>query len=172
MLEQKELKRVVHYDPMTGVFTRKVTLSDGYPKGTETGCVIGTGYLSIMIHKKSYLAHRLAYLYMTGAFPEHQIDHHDHDRTNNKWGNITAATNQENQRNAGLRSDNKSGVPGVWWNKSAGKWQVYINPGKQQEHHGLYPDFFEAVCKRKSLESKYGFHINHGKPVAAHNRST
>lgn len=31
-----------------------------------------------------------------------------------------------------------------------------------KKYIGIYRDFFEACCKRKSLESKHNFHENHG----------
>jgi hypothetical protein len=74
MITQEELKRVLHYDPDTGVFTRRVTLSSK----AKAGDIVGTnmrGYLQVCIHGKQYRLHRLAWLYVYGVFPEHETDH-------------------------------------------------------------------------------------------------
>jgi hypothetical protein len=58
--------------------------------------------------------HRLAWLYMTGSLPTHQIDHIDGDRKNNRWTNlrdVTTSVNQQNRRTP--RSDNSCGLIGV-----------------------------------------------------------
>lgn len=78
-LTQHRLKELLHYEPETGVFTWKVDSRDG-GRGHRSGDTAGTlaqGYTVIRVGKVVYKAHRLAWLYVHGSFPEHEIDHVD-----------------------------------------------------------------------------------------------
>src|SRR5579863_2482235 len=100
MLTQERLKELLHYDPDTGLFTRLVTVAAfGAQKGKIAGNVDKKfGYCLIRIDGRGYLAHRLAFLYMTDSIPE-EVDHRDLNRSNNKWINLRAARHVDNMRN-------------------------------------------------------------------------
>jgi hypothetical protein len=85
-----------------------------------------------------YMAHRLAWLYMTGVMPTLQIDHEDRVRNHNWWSNLREATNSQNQFNASMRVDNTSGYKGVSQCKKTGKWRAYIQNEKRWKHIGLF----------------------------------
>lgn len=88
-LTRKELKKLIKYKPRTGKITWKVNRS-GIKIGDEAGYICNsTKYRKIQINKKLYYAHRLAWLYMKGYFPDCQIDHKDRNRTNNKWTSLS-----------------------------------------------------------------------------------
>jgi len=162
MLTQSELKELLNYNPETGVFTwvKKIrTVSAGDIAG---GIMGDQKYVRISINGKKYLGHRLAWLYMTGEWPKHQVDHINHVRSDNRWINLREATNQENQKNASKRKDNKSGLTGVHWVKKECKWIAIIQVNKKPKCLGLHEDKFEAFCARLSANNKYGFHANHG----------
>ena len=55
-----------------------------------------TGHIRICIMRVKYLAHRLAWLYVTGSWPSQDIDHIDGDPTNNRFANLREVTHQEN----------------------------------------------------------------------------
>jgi len=163
MITQKELKSLLGYNYETGVFTWMISPSRGVKTGDIAGCLRESdGYIIIRISGKSYYAHRLAWVYMTGEWPEYQIDHDDHIRHNNKWDNLNAATSQENGKNKSKNRRNKSGVTGVNWFKGSEKWIAQIQTDSKKEYLGLFEDKFEAICKRKSAELDHGFHRNHG----------
>lgn len=156
MLTQKELKELLHYDPDTGLLTR--IKQNSIAGGREPN-----GYIRISVQGRRYLAHRLAWLYMTGEWPKEFIDHDDRIRDNNKWDNLFEATNQENQRNQSLRRDNTSGVTGVVFHKDRGKWSARIRITGKYLTLGYFIDKFEAICTRMSANNKYNFHKNHGR---------
>ena len=151
-LTQKKLKQILNYDPLTGVFTRKVTLCNRAIAGSVAGSLDKDGYTQIGISGKHYHAHRLAWLYVYGYFPEHDIDHIDRDKSNNKIDNLRHATRQCNIRNTGLRCTNTSGIKGACWDKQQDKWRAQITVNNKQHHLGYFTDFTEAVCTRLAAE--------------------
>ena len=161
MLTQKKLKEMLHYEPNTGIFTWLK------PKqGRRKNGVIGhkcNGYVYITISRKIYLAHRLAWFYVYGAWPENQLDHEKHARDDNRIRKLSEATHQENQKNRSLNKNNKSGICGVSWHKQTKKWRASISVDKNVINLGFFVDKFEAICSRLSANNKYGFHANHGK---------
>ena len=160
ILAQKEIKEILDYNPDTGEFRWLISPSTNVSIGDIAGCN-KRGYISIRRNRKTYYAHRLAWVIMTGEWPEHQIDHINHNPSDNRWCNLREATNQENHKNQSLRKDSKSGVCGVIWRKKTQKWSAQIKIHKQI-HLGVFTDKFEAICARKSAENKFGYHSNHG----------
>jgi hypothetical protein len=113
MITQERLKELVHYNPITGIFTRKICKPrSSVPAGNSTGS-LAKGYILLKLDGKSYRAHRLAWLYMTGEYPQLSIDHIDGATSNNKWDNLRLATNSQNQCNKGLTISNTSGIKGL-----------------------------------------------------------
>lgn len=158
MLTQTYLKELLDYNLITGIFTWKVKPS----KIVNIGDIAGTkhlGYTRILIKRKAYLAHRLAVLYITGYFPLKDVDHINHNRSDNHWINLRNATKQLNQQNSSKRIDNSSGICGVAWHKKTTKWQANI----KQKYLGTFIEKWDAICARKSAEYKHNFHINHGR---------
>jgi len=103
MLTADRLKEVIHYDPDTGVFTR-----DGEVAG---GLNCERGYWCITIDYVSYLAHRLAVLYMTGEMPKFGVSHRNYNRADNRWSNLRSATKRQTAHNR--KASNKLGIKGV-----------------------------------------------------------
>ena len=116
----------------------------------------------VKLDEKVYAAHRLAWLYMTGAWPTAQIDHVDQDSLNNRWKNLREVSCSENQKNRPIPRNNTSGVVGVVWYKRKSKWNAQIAVAGRYINGGLFTFFDDAVAKRKELEKKYSFHPNHG----------
>ena len=172
-LTQAHLKECLDYDPLTGTFIWKYRPSCSKQRNTrftgkEAGCTYkmkrkdGYARRSIVVDHFTYTASRLAWLYMTGSWPNDQIDHINHDSADNRFANLREVDSTENNKNRSKRRDNKSGVTGVNWRASNGNWRVYISIGGKQIHGGYFTSFEEAVARRKELEAQYNFHANHG----------
>ena len=98
MIDQAKLKEAVVYDPETGLFT----WAKNVPRHAKAGDAAGGKrhrYWRISIGNKLYSGHQLAWLYMTGVWPDHMIDHRDGDGCNNRWANLRAATPGQNTMN-------------------------------------------------------------------------
>lgn len=164
-LTEERLKELFTYDPETGHFVRKIKVA----ARTRVGEVAGSsheGYIRMTVDRKSYQAHRLAYLYMTGSFPTGIVDHIDHDKSNNRWENLRIVSHQENCKNFSLNQNNTSGQTGVYWHKRDKKWIAFIYVDGIKKHIGSFKDKDDAIKAREKANINYGFHKNHGKEVA------
>ncbi len=127
---------------------------------------LSLGYVFISIFDRHIRAHRLIWLMQTGSWPDGEIDHIDHCRTNNRWSNLRSVMTAENNRNRSLGSNNTSGVFGVSWQKNRGRWHAKIKVDGKTIHLGRFEDFASAAAARKAAETEYGFHKNHGRSAA------
>ena len=163
MIKQSELKEILDYNPKTGIFTRLININGGTRVGDIAGHLNPRGYIQISVKGKSYRAHRLAWLYVYGVWPKDQVDHINHNFSDNRIDNLREVNTQENGKNRSLNKNNLSGIHGVLWMERDGKWWSRIVVSGKTLHLGSFNDFFEACCIRKSADNKYGFHANHGK---------
>ena len=165
-LTQARLKEVLDYNPETGVFRWRITVNRNKAHaGTVAGWIRSNGYLMISIDKKEYRAHRLAWLYIYGKWPENQIDHENQIRSCNAIKNLRDVTNAINCKNQRITKRNTSGITGVCWDKSRNKWLASIVVNYKQINLGRFEKIKDATRARKAAERKYGFHPNHGKTL-------
>ena len=151
----EKLRELLHYDHATGIFTRRVSVASNARAGDVAGSPNGDGYLYICIYSRLHRAHRLAWLYVYGTWPEDQLDHINRNRSDNRISNLRAVTNKQNMQNAGKRRDNTSGYQGVSWHKHGSKWQVGIVHNQKRMHLGLFDDLEAAIAARKAAEKLY-----------------
>lgn len=124
MLSASELKRLLRYEPNTGDFYWLADTGKRRFTGKKAGSLGLRGYICICIKYRHYPAHRLAWFYMTGKWPSHDIDHRNRIRTDNRFCNLREATREDNIRNAQLSAANKSGFKGVSFCRSTKRWRV------------------------------------------------
>ena len=171
------LKRILRYDPETGLFTYIVNRGRLRKVGDVAGNIskksnhVGGGYRVIPIRAKNlrrdYATSRLAWFYVYGTWPTHQIDHINGMKYDNRAENLRAVSLMENNRNVALPKNNASGIMGVRWNKLTKKWQAQIGSAGKSIHLGSFADLAEATAVRKAAELAYGFHANHGRAAPA-----
>lgn len=158
MITQSELKSLIRYDPLTGVFTNNMSRSGQVSIGSEIGYYNKKGYLRIILQGVDYPAQRLAWLYMTGVYPEKEslnVDHIDTDRANYKWDNLRLSDYSQNGFNQSKRSDNTSGYKGVSWKKSHNKWYARIQVYGKTKSLGYFDTPEEAHEAYKQAAIKY-----------------
>jgi len=161
-MTQAELKEALTYDELTGIFTWNKYMGGNSKAGKIAGYKKQDGYVAIKVNGTRYFAHRLAWLYMTGTYPE-LIDHEDHDTSNNIFLNLKDVSHKTNMKNASMSKNNKSGYTGVGFDKRSKKWTAYIKIDGKSIYLGSFEDISDAISARKTAEHKHGFHINHGK---------
>ena len=126
---QAELRTWFNYDPATGLLTRLVSVGRrraGSRPGSLRIMRQPSGniykYRSIVVRGVDYREHRLIWLYMTGEWPELEIDHINGDSIDNRWCNLRQATSQQNKHNTGLPRSNTSGAKGIYWCPKRQRW--------------------------------------------------
>lgn len=145
---QTEVKALFSYDPETGVIYRRGGV--GSPKPDPTG------YVRFKVRGRMYLGHRLAWLWMTGAWPSAQIDHRNGVRDDNRWSNLREATNAENHQNWRRCTRNTSGYTGVSFCKCNNNWRAVIRVKRVIHRLGRFatPELAYAAY----LEAKANLH--------------
>lgn len=144
MLTRERLRDAFRYDEGTGHFYWKHPRSNAVRPGQIAGRLTNSGYRQIMLDGERHQGHRLVWLWHTGTFPPHELDHVNGDRDDNRIDNLRPATKSENQQNLeGAKRNNKSGFLGV--NRHlGGRWLAQITVDKKKHYLGLYPSPEEA----------------------------
>ena len=155
-LTYNRLHQLLDYNPATGNFIWKESRGN-VKKGDIAGTIDKHGYHVIRIDRKLYKAHRLAWLYIHGYFPEHDIDHRNRLKPVNKIENLREVSRVCNTRNSGNRKDNTSGVKGVAYVKNSNNWLVRITVMQKTYSLGNYDDYDDAVCARLAAEQCLGW---------------
>lgn len=110
-------------------------------------------------HYKNIMLHRQ----IMNAPKGMDVDHIDGDGLNNQKSNLRICTRSENNMNAKLRYNSKSGLKGVSWDTRTAKWRVTITLNGKTEDFGRYADINDALAKRIEAEKKY--FKNYARPI-------
>jgi len=178
-LTQQILHELLLYDPHTGELTwrrrrRKWFTSKGSQtrwnktyadrpaftnnsnQGRYQGSVLG----------RPYLAHRVIWFWMTGAWPQPETDHKNGNPADNRFCNLREVTHQENARNQVLPRRNTSGHIGISFRRRNGCYHAYIGINHRRLFLGEFPTLELAVAARKAAERELGFYPGHGRARA------
>lgn len=158
MLTQEQLKRLLHYNPETGVFTwlvKRGRQAAGYRAGTLNK---HWGYYYICIDRRLYRRNRLAWFYTYGEWPKYDVDHIDGVTTNDAISNLRDVTRSQNMQNRkGAQSNSRSGILGVHQYRN-GRWRAQIKgTGTPNQYLGEFDTPEEA--RAAYLEAKRSIHI-------------
>ena len=143
MVERKRLtaarlRKLLTYNPATGVFTRRISCASNARAGSIAGWISGAGRRTIRVDKRHYYAARLAWLYVHGRWPTHEIDHINRVRDDDRLCNLREATHSQNNANCTVKSHNASGFKGIYFKRATGKWGASIRYGKKSYYLGYY----------------------------------
>lgn len=152
-LTHENLRNTLNYDKETGLF-RWIVKRKGIEKSGIAGRITDQGYRVICIDYKQYRAHRLAWLYIYGEWPPHEIDHINGIRSDNRIENLRSATHKQNRRNSLMYASNKTGFKGVYFYKQKKKWVAQIKMDGTTKYLGIFSkpeDAYEAYCNAGKL---------------------
>lgn len=150
-----ELKYKYKYIKETGEF---INIRSKRKLNRGSGC----RYKEIKINGVSYYAHRLAWLYVYGEMPTSNIDHINGDGLDNRIKNLRLASQLENMKNKRRYKNNKTGVTGVYFEKTCNKYRARIGFGKNRIEIGLFESLNEAEGAVKKARASHGFLNRHG----------
>lgn len=140
-LDANLLRHLLHYDPLTGKWVWINPTARTVRCGDPAGTVRYDTRRQISIMGKVYLSSRLAYLYMTGRWPAHEIDHENRLKGDDRWDNLREATHSENMYNRDWceRSGDLRGIV-----KDGNQFRVMIG----NKYFGYYKTLEEAIAVR------------------------
>lgn len=141
ILSQEYLKSILHYNPQTGVFTW-LAGNNQVKAGGIAGHMPPTGYVVIGHQRQSHLAHRLAWLYMTGAYPKKPLDHRNGIRSDNRFENLREANQSQNMQNRHSAKTGKKGLLGAF--PCRNKWKAIIKSQGKYIYLGVFETNEEA----------------------------
>lgn len=136
--DREELLALLDYDPGTGMFTWKINRGGTAKQGSVAGNIQAAGYRYINFQRRLVGAHRLAWLYVHGAWPTGDIDHINRQRDDNRIANLRDTTRSQNMRNSIRKRTPSSPLQGVCWDRQHGKWLASITSHGKQIHLGRY----------------------------------
>lgn len=140
-IDAKTVRERLNYNPDTGVFIWKT----GNRAGLLAGSLTAKGYrLIVLTGREKYYAHRLAWLYVHGVWPDcEETDHVNGNRDDNRIANLRMATRSQNKANSRAHRDSRTGLKGATYNKLTGRYQAQIYHGRQF-HLGCFDTAAEA----------------------------
>jgi hypothetical protein len=161
-LTKEIVEQLLAYDPETGEFRWRVSRGS-VAAGSVAGYLRVDGYLRVAVFNRRYLAHRLAFLLMTGQWPPEQIDHKDGDPSNNRWENLRAATHSENMHNQKRAHRNNVAFGFLGVSPSVGNkknpWRAAIRLEGKLRHLGYFYTPEEAhaayIAAKRELHPAY-----------------
>jgi len=162
MITQQQLKELYHYDPLTGIWTRIKCMNSRHPVGQILSAVSVRGYPKVMINKKVYMLHRLAWLYVHNYIPD-VIDHDDRDKLNCKLENLKDSSMQKNSKNRKLPSNNTTGEMGICFDKSTNRYMLQVTKLNGKRINRRFNTIEEAVLARDKIYEEEEYHVSHGK---------
>jgi hypothetical protein len=140
MLTAKRLRQVLKYNPETGIFRWKTVIPGPVLPGDVAGALHGSMHRQIRVDGQIYQSGRLAWLYMKGRWPKHEINCINGNRSDIRWANLREITRAQGRSLCSPRS--KLGVKGVWGKQ--GSYVAQIRVSGQKKYLGTFDTLKEA----------------------------
>lgn len=157
------LRRILDYDPDSGIFRWKEKIS----RKVVVGKVAGTlnkvqNRFSIQINGKIYKSARLAFYMHHGVEPVGEVDHINMITTDNRACNLRDATHNQNGMNRGKQSNNTSGFKGVSYHSKRGEFIAYAKLNGKMHFAGWHKTAELAAIAAASMREKlHGEFVRH-----------
>lgn len=169
------LRQLLRYEPETGRLFWKPRTSDQFASGKHPAAHTcakwnsrhagkaaftadnGKGYLVGNVGGRSMLAHRVAFTIHTGSWPEHEVDHINGVRSDNRFSNLRGATSSENKMNRPVNATSSTGYKGVGFDKRSGTFTATIKRNGKKRHLGTFPTAEMARdCYLRAAATEFG----------------
>ena len=151
MITHAKLKELLTYDPETGLWVWKTN-------GKNAGWARKDGRKKIGINGKEYYASVLAWFYMTGEWPELDVDHENRIRGDDRWSNLRQLTRSHNLYNS-KRKRTKHDLPRGVHLHGKRRFKAIYQKNYKLVHIGSYDTPEEAS------EAFQTFMKEHGLPI-------
>lgn len=125
-----------------------------YAHAEALAAISAQGYRVGSILDGKYIAHRVVFALVHGAWPEAEVDHADGDRLNNRPGNLRGASRSQNQCNVGVMRSNRSGAKGVSWDRDRKMWRADIMLNYKRKHLGMFKTVEEGAEAYRAASAK------------------
>lgn len=147
----ERLRELLEYSPETGLFVWKKFTNGRVLVGSKAGCIVKKRYATICIDEKTYLAHRLAWLYVHGEWPKGWIDHINRDKRDNRIENLRDVTPSQSAWNRA--GDKGRSLPKGVYKKKYG-FESWIMRSGKNHYLGHFRTEAEAVAVRVAAASE------------------
>lgn len=161
VLTQELVQSLFIYDSVSGSLVNKVNKGRALA-GAISGTTHKNGTIYVRVLGKKEIAHRIIWLYVSGRLLT-EIDHVDHDRSNNAWDNLREVSHAQNMLNKPIYKNSKTKCSGVSIDKRCGKYRAYIQVNCKQKSLGYFDTLEQAVAVRSAALKEHKYHANHGK---------
>lgn len=149
------LELLYSYNPETGEFIHKTYRGGrGDGPGSAAGVIMSHGYVAMSIRGKQFTVHRLAWVWMTGKWPEKEIDHINGNRADNRWCNLREADRSQQSQNGKIRNTNKAGRLGVFYDKARDQYTASIER-RGRKWRKRFDTFELAIAARERAEKEW-----------------
>jgi HNH endonuclease len=138
-LTQERLLEILHYDPGSGEFRWRMQQGLERCVGEIAGSSMRSDYWCIHIDGRSYRAHQLAWLYMTGEWGRPLVAHRDGDPFNNRWRNLRLSNYSRCASPRRRRPNNRPRCAGIALDRRSGQWIANISQGERVYSLGRFP---------------------------------
>ncbi len=168
----EKLRELFDYNSVTGEFTHRPrplsmfsgtwrhTAEHGWRRwntkfaGKKAGHTSkDNGYVRLSACGENFYAHHAAWAYVHGYWAENEIDHINHDPSDNRIENLREATSSQQKQNRRAGRFNKALPKGVSWIERLGKYRAYLG----KKYIGVYWTVEEARASyEKAALEAYG----------------